>query len=131
MREQMPTPVGSRGLVLPLGAASLVALLGVLAACKDDKVEDEKAPPESPNRATLADNAHGVKREPLAIDLELFGLLARVVVPQHLDEPAITRRRALRDDNAVNRTILRTGPPQTNRDHVCLPLPRGSIPRLL
>lgn len=68
MREQMPTPVGSRGLVLPLGAASLVALLGVLAACKDDKVEDEKAPPESPNRATLADNAHGVKREPLAID---------------------------------------------------------------
>lgn len=65
----MPTPLGSRGRVLPLSAAALAALLGVLAACKDDKSEEaEKVPPESPNQATLADNAHGVKREPLAMD---------------------------------------------------------------
>ena len=53
-------------------------------------------------------------RQPLAIDHQRLRLRARVVVPEHLDEPAVARRPALGHDHAEERPVLRTRPPQTN-----------------
>lgn len=60
-------PTLSRRLVLP--TLSLAGFIGIMTACSDDKATEGAAPPpDSPNKATLADNSHGVRTEPTAMD---------------------------------------------------------------
>ena len=58
----------SRRLLLP--TLSLAAVIGVVTACSDERPAEGSAttPLDSPNKATLADNAHGVRGEPLEMD---------------------------------------------------------------
>src|SRR5262249_25580815 len=71
-------------------------------------------------QVTRDERPHGVGRtgaladpvlHALAIDLDLRGLRARVVVPEDLDERAVARRALLGDDHAEEGPLLRAHSP--------------------
>jgi len=51
---------------------------------------------------------------PFVIDLEFVGLHTRIVVPQRFNKPSIAGRTAIRDDQSIERPLLRTHAAKSN-----------------
>src|SRR5260370_1254086 len=95
-------------------------------------VARRRDPNQRPDRLDVASCLADEPADVAVVDLHLYRVRHRIVVPEVLDEPAVSRRARVRHHEAVEGVLLGPHPPQPYLDQPEPPCPNGRLaPALL